>query len=206
MRAVGLRHYGGPEVLELVQIPTPEPGAGVVRVRVHAAAINPADVMLRDGLLADSYVDVEPPFIPGMDVAGVIDALGPDLDPALDLELGQRVAGIVETHAQHGGYSEFLVLPTESVTSAPVGASTAEAATSSRKAAAAPYAIALIQAGTSSTHPRSRPVPTPMPSVPAQCLRHQFIPDRRPRRSPSPARHRLGMHGSAARKSRIIRS
>ena len=72
MRAVGVRHYGGPEVLELVQIPTPEPGAGEVRVRVHAAAINPADVMLRDGLLADSFVDVEPPFIPGMDVAGVI--------------------------------------------------------------------------------------------------------------------------------------
>ena len=129
MRAVGVRHYGGPEALELVELPTPEPGPGEVRVRVQAAAINPADVMVRDGSLADWYAEVEPPFIPGMDVAGVIDALGPNLDPALGLDLGQRVVGIVDNHGQHGGYSEFVVLPADSVTAAPAGASTAEAAT-----------------------------------------------------------------------------
>lgn len=49
MSAVGIRRYGGPEVLEQVELTTPEPGPGQVRIRVKASAINPADAMLRDG-------------------------------------------------------------------------------------------------------------------------------------------------------------
>lgn len=65
MRAVGVIRYGGPEALKQVELPTPEPDAGQVRVRVQAAAVNPADVQLRDGSLARWQVGQEPPFIPG---------------------------------------------------------------------------------------------------------------------------------------------
>jgi NADPH:quinone reductase-like Zn-dependent oxidoreductase len=128
MKAAGITTYGGPEVLELVELPDPHADAGHVRVRVQAAAVNPADVMLRDGLLADSYATAEKPFIPGMDIAGIIDQVGPGVDPALNVEVGQFVAGIVDNHGSYGGYSQYVVLPATSVTPAPAGASAAEAA------------------------------------------------------------------------------
>lgn len=128
MKAIGVIDYGGPEVLRVVELPTPDAGPGQVRIRVQAAAVNPADVMLREGLLAEWYQDAEQPFIPGMDVAGTIDQLGPDVDPSLGLAVGQFVTGIVDNHGPYGGYSEYLALPAESVTAAPAGASPAEAA------------------------------------------------------------------------------
>ena len=70
MKAIGLEEYGGPDVLHVVDLPDPHPGPGEVRVRVEAAGINPADVMLREGTLARLYEGLEPPFVPGMDVAG----------------------------------------------------------------------------------------------------------------------------------------
>lgn len=129
MRAVGLRTYGGPEVLTTIELPVPEPGRGEVRVRVRAAAVNPADVMLRDGRLADFYPGVEPPFVPGMDVTGVVDLLGPDIDPSFGLSMGQEVVGIVDNVGAHGGYSDYVVLPAESVTAAPKGSTLTEAST-----------------------------------------------------------------------------
>ncbi len=50
MRAVGVTEYGGPDVLELVEVPRPEAGLGQVRIRVHAAAVNPGDTLLRIGV------------------------------------------------------------------------------------------------------------------------------------------------------------
>jgi NADPH2:quinone reductase len=49
MRAVGITRFGGPEVLEIVELPVPEPGPGQVRIRVAAATVNPADTVLRSG-------------------------------------------------------------------------------------------------------------------------------------------------------------
>lgn len=72
MQVVGLSQYGGPEVLRPFRIPQPHPGPGQVRVRVRAAAINPADVMLRDGTLSSLYEESTPPHVPGMDLAGVV--------------------------------------------------------------------------------------------------------------------------------------
>lgn len=141
MRAVGVIRYGGPEALEQVELPTPEAGAGQVRVRVQAAAVNPADVMLRDGSLADWYAGQEPPFIPGMDIAGVIDQVGTDVS---DLHLGQQVVGIVDNHGQVGGYSDYVVLPAASVTAAPAGATLAEAASFLMPALTARTALDLL--------------------------------------------------------------
>lgn len=50
MKAIGLTTYGGPDVLRELELPTPEAGPGEVRIRVHAAAVNPTDVMMRTGV------------------------------------------------------------------------------------------------------------------------------------------------------------
>jgi NADPH2:quinone reductase len=128
MKAIGLIVYGGPEVLHVVELPDPHPGVGAVRVRVEAAAVNPADVMLRDGSLAEWYEGLERPYVPGMDVAGRIDELGPDVDPGLGVRVGQAVVGVVDNSGSHGGYSEYVVLPAASVTAAPAGADVEHAA------------------------------------------------------------------------------
>ncbi|MDO5626131.1 MAG: NADP-dependent oxidoreductase, partial [Pseudomonadota bacterium] len=124
----GLTEYGGPEVLHLVDLPTPRPGAGEVRVRVTAAAIHPADVMLRQGALADWYGDAPKPYVPGMDVAGVVDALGPGAPPRGDLAVGTEVVALVNSFGAHGGYSAYVVLPADSVAAAPRGVGSAQAA------------------------------------------------------------------------------
>lgn len=112
MRAIGLTQYGGPEVLHLVDLPEPEPSAGEVKVRVHAAGINPVDVMVRQGDLAPLFADIEPPYVPGMDISGVVDAVGEGVDPSM---VGQSVTGLVDNHGAYGGYSEYVCLPAKSV-------------------------------------------------------------------------------------------
>ncbi|MEX2421034.1 MAG: hypothetical protein WD670_04370 [Actinomycetota bacterium] len=73
MRAVGFTEFGGPEVMTVVELPDPEPAAGQVRVRVHAAAINPTDTGLRSGTSRpERLAGHRPPYIAGMDLAGVI--------------------------------------------------------------------------------------------------------------------------------------
>ncbi|MGW1711661.1 NADP-dependent oxidoreductase [Streptomyces sp. NPDC002156] len=128
IKAIGLHIYGGPDVLHAVELPEPHAGPDEVRVRVRAAGVNPADAMLRDGSLAEWYRDFEPPFIPGMDVAGTLDEVADDVKAAYGLSEGEPVIGIVDNHGRHGGYSEFVVLPAASVTRQPVGTTFPEAA------------------------------------------------------------------------------
>lgn len=128
MKIIGLFNYGGPEVLETIEIAEPHAGIGQVRIRVQAAGINPADVMLREGELHGFYPDVVPPFVPGMDIAGTIDEIGDNIDPAFGLTLGDDVVGIVDNLGSYGGYSEYVVLPAASVTHKPTGSTFPEAA------------------------------------------------------------------------------
>lgn len=121
MYAVGLNEYGGPEVLGLVELPDPQPQSGQVRVKVRAAGINPVDVMVRDGSLADWFTGAKPPFVPGMDIAGTVDALGDDVNPGLGLTLGQDVVGVVDNFGSYGGYSQYVCLPAASVIPVPAG-------------------------------------------------------------------------------------
>jgi NADPH:quinone reductase-like Zn-dependent oxidoreductase len=126
MRAVGITEWGGPEALRVVEVPDPEAGPGEVRIRVHAAAVNPTDTLLRDGSRAEMLRDVPAPHVPGMDAAGVVDQLGAGVETGL--QVGDAVMAIVLPRAQHGAYAELIVVPAESVVRAPAGASHAEAA------------------------------------------------------------------------------
>lgn len=73
--AVGLTEFGGPEVLRIVQIPLLEPTGTQIRVQVKAAAVNPTDTLFRSGLLTSLRADGGP-WVPGMDLAGVVSAVG----------------------------------------------------------------------------------------------------------------------------------
>jgi len=84
MRAIVVRECGGPQQLVLEHVPEPDPGAGEVRVRVEAAGINFIDVYHRTGRMP-----LQPPFTPGMEAAGVVDAVGPDVT---GVAVGDRVA------------------------------------------------------------------------------------------------------------------
>ena len=127
MRAVGIMEFGGPEVLRLVELPDPDAGPGELRVRVHAAAVNPTDTVLRSGGRADRLKDVVPPHVPGMDAAGILEQIGEGVDT--DLRVGERVMAIVVPTGQHGAYAERIVVPAASVVRSPIASSHAEAAT-----------------------------------------------------------------------------
>ena len=130
MRAVGVTRYGGPEVLELVEIPRPDTGPGKIRVRVHAATVNPGDTLLRIGDLDEVLRagPLYPPYRPGMEAAGVVDEIEPGA--ATDLAVGDRVMTVVMPIDSTGGaYAEYLVVDTDQVTRAPAGSTHSEAAT-----------------------------------------------------------------------------
>ena len=67
MRAIRVHQFGDPSVLQLDEVPTPEPGPGQVQIRVHAAGVNPVETYIRSGRYATLPM---PPFIPGSDGAG----------------------------------------------------------------------------------------------------------------------------------------
>ncbi|WP_210634115.1 NADP-dependent oxidoreductase [Streptomyces sp. GESEQ-13] len=140
MKAIGSTTFGGPDVLRELELPTPEAGPGEVRIRVHAAAVNPTDALFRAGAYAARTTDVPPPYLPGMDAAGVIDQLGPGADGRLSV--GQRVVALVmPTRPQGGAYAEQIVVPAESVVPAPAGTDHAEASTLLMNAATARLAL-----------------------------------------------------------------
>jgi NADPH:quinone reductase-like Zn-dependent oxidoreductase len=86
MKAIGLTQFGGPEVLRVFDLPVPEPGPGEVRIRVHAVAVNPTDMTFRAGGRAAELAARPTPYVPGMDVAGVVGKLGEGTDGRLAVE------------------------------------------------------------------------------------------------------------------------
>ena len=127
MRAVGLYVHGGPEVLEVVDLPEVHAGSGQVRIRVHAVAVNPTDTMARNGSRAEQQKIDPPPYVPGMDVAGVVDEVGGDV--STNVAVGDAVMAMVVPKASHGAYREQIVLNARSVVPAPAGTSHVEACT-----------------------------------------------------------------------------
>jgi NADPH:quinone reductase len=130
MRAVTFSRLGGPEVLEVADLPEPQPGPGEVRIRVSAATVNPTDISFRSGrqLTAAQLAEmgVRPPFIPGMELAGVVDAVG----AGTSWRAGDRVMAIVNPRRPGGGaQAELVVVPAASVARVPEGASLEAAAT-----------------------------------------------------------------------------
>ncbi|GGJ67454.1 NADP-dependent oxidoreductase [Streptomyces brasiliensis] len=115
MRVVGFTEPGGPEALGVHEVPDPHPGPGEVAIRVHGAAVNAADLLRRQGLTPPPP-DQEPPYVPGMDAAGVVDAVG----DGAPFAVGDRVMAIVFPGGPRGGaYAERIVVPAASVVRAP---------------------------------------------------------------------------------------
>jgi NADPH2:quinone reductase len=126
MRAVGFTEFGDPSVLRVVTLPVPSPGPGQVRVRVAAATVNPTDIGFRQGgrQLPDG---VAPPYIPGMDLAGVIDEAGPEVS---SWHAGDRVMAAVSPWAHGGGaQAEYVLVAEDQLARVPDGISLEAAAT-----------------------------------------------------------------------------
>lgn len=122
MRAVVVRAFGGPERLELSEVPEPLPASGQVRIAVRAAGTNPVDAGNRsDGAWAGLAV----PFVPGYDVAGVVDLLGSDVH---DVAVGDRVMAMTHFPTGAGGYAEFAVVDARQVAPVDPGTSFVDAA------------------------------------------------------------------------------
>ena len=144
MRAAVIRGHGGPEVVEICELPTPEPGPGQVRLRVYATALNHLDLWVRRGIPG---VPPAFPHVGGCDIAGTIDALGPGVE---GWEVGQRVVvnpqlscgrcryclrgqdnlclqfAIVGEHTW-GGMAEYVLVPAANLEPIPEGFSFEEA-------------------------------------------------------------------------------
>lgn len=117
MRAITFSTYGGPDVLQLSEVPVPEPGPGQVRLAVRAAGINPIDWKIRNGYMQQNF-QVAFPHTPGLEVAGVVDAVG----EGADFAVGDEVFGWSET----GAYAEYALAKT--LAPKPAGLSWADAA------------------------------------------------------------------------------
>ncbi len=141
VKVIGVDEFGGPEMLKAFDIPARPVGAGEVRVDVSAAAVSPTDTVHRSGGRAELLQKDPPPYVPGMDVAGVISEIGEGVD---HVAVGDSVMGIVAPTASHGGYSASIVLPARSVSRAPKGATAAEASTLPMNGLTAQYALDLL--------------------------------------------------------------
>ncbi|MCH9675284.1 MAG: NADP-dependent oxidoreductase [Gammaproteobacteria bacterium] len=127
MRAVGLNVHGGPDVLEVVDVPEVHAGPGQVRLRVHASAVNPTDIMARNGSRAEQQKVDPPPYVPGMDAAGVVDEVGEGV--ATGVKIGDSVMAMVVPKGSHGAYREQIVLDARAVVPAPAGTTHVQACT-----------------------------------------------------------------------------
>lgn len=124
MRAVGVTEFGGPEALGVHAVPEPHPGPGEVRIRVVAAAVSPTDTHVRAGTYG--AVSEQPPYIPGMDAAGVVDEVG----DGCPWEIGDELmAFALPTGPHRGAYVERLVGSWDSMARIPKGSSLVEAST-----------------------------------------------------------------------------
>lgn len=118
MRQVWMKHTGEVDVLEVRQVDRPEPAPGQVRVRVAAAGVNFADVMMRRGLYPDAP---KLPAVAGYEIAGEVDAVGAGIPEEFS---GTPVVGM----CNFGGYSEYVCLPREMVWALPAGTDPVSAA------------------------------------------------------------------------------
>ncbi len=106
MKAIQFKEVGGPEVMQLVDIPKPEVRPKMVRVRNHAVGINFADNFFRKGTY---LVKAKPPDTPGMEAAGVIDEVGPEVE---GLKPGMRVAGVgLKAYAEYSLFYANQIIP-----------------------------------------------------------------------------------------------
>ena len=120
MKVIALREFGGPQVLQPMELPTPEPGPGDLLIRVVAIGVNPADWKWRQGMFA-AILPVPFPYVPGYDFAGVVEKGG-------NLAPGTRVMAMLD-NLKAGAYAEYVVAPADTVAVIPDGLDFIAAAT-----------------------------------------------------------------------------
>ncbi len=103
MRAITQNRFGGPDVLEVVEVPRPTPGPGEVLIRVAATSVNPADWKLRSGEVTPLG---DPPFTLGFDVSGTVVEAAADVT---ELRAGDQVFGLFLT--RFGAYAQYVAVP-----------------------------------------------------------------------------------------------
>jgi NADPH2:quinone reductase len=114
MRAMVVERPGPPDVLQLRQVPVPQPGPGQVRLRVAFVGMNPVDALVRRERL--DWMPVTYPFTPGLEHTGVVDAIGADVAPEW---LGRRVLSRIS----FGGYADWSLAPVRGLLRVPDGLS-----------------------------------------------------------------------------------
>ncbi|MFJ6384898.1 NADP-dependent oxidoreductase [Kitasatospora sp. NPDC092039] len=125
MKAITYRGYGGPDVLEYGEVPEPKLGPDSVLVRVAAASVNPVDWKIQAGYL-DGALDVFFPVIPGWDVAGVVERVGPGVT---EFAPGDEVIGYVrEDVVRRGTFAEYVAAPVRTLARKPANLDFAQAA------------------------------------------------------------------------------
>ncbi len=125
MRAIAIQKFGGPEVLELMDLPKPKPQAGEILMDIKAAGVNPVDWKIREGLF-QGRMPHKFPIILGWDAAGVITELGKEVS---GFQIGQEVFAYTRGDVIHpGSYAEFICLTPEHLSPKPANLSFEEAA------------------------------------------------------------------------------
>ncbi|MCG6493230.1 NADP-dependent oxidoreductase [Kitasatospora sp. A2-31] len=116
MKAIVIRRYGGPEVVEYTELPDPKVGPDSVLVQVRAAGVNPVDWKVREGRL-DGLIDAHFPLVMGWDAAGVVRAVGGGVT---EFEPGDEVYGYVRKDTvEHGTYAELVAAPVRTLARRP---------------------------------------------------------------------------------------
>ena len=117
MRAMVVRKYGAPEVFEAREVPDPQPKAGEVLIRVKAIGINFADLLQRMGIYPGTP---KPPFVPGMEIAGVVEKVADSGAKAAEGE-PLRVGEAVAAFARFNAYAHWVAVPARQVYRLPAG-------------------------------------------------------------------------------------
>ncbi|WP_166355541.1 NADP-dependent oxidoreductase [Phytoactinopolyspora limicola] len=148
-RTAVVRHPGGPQSIEMIDVPVVEPGPGQVRVEISAATVNPVDLAVADGVFHQLGLIDQPHYTGlGWDFAGTVVAAAPDVD----LAIGGRVAGLVSGfNRDFGTYAEQIVVPASDVALVPDGLELATAATVALNGLTAAQLVDLLGAGNGRT-------------------------------------------------------
>jgi NADPH:quinone reductase-like Zn-dependent oxidoreductase len=118
MKVIGVTQFGGPQALAIHEVPEPHAGPGQVRIKVRAVAVSPTDTVVRSGGNPKVAEEKKPPYVPGMDAAGVIDEVG----EGAGFSVGDEVMAVAIPAGEHGGaYANHLVGDADSVARIPAG-------------------------------------------------------------------------------------
>lgn len=141
MKVIGVTEFGGPEALAIHDVPEPHAGPGQVRIKVRAIAVSPTDTGVRAGANAAVTAAKKPPYVPGMDAAGVIDEVG----DGAGFSLGDEVMAMALPDGEHGGaYVSHLVADADSVAMIPAGTDLETASTLPMNGLTAMQALRLL--------------------------------------------------------------